>query len=161
MNYPTHSSDPSGTSSSSGPPSPPFLGGTTYDTYSGHIDSESLFGAQSPLRAAWHRVERLPRDSTTQQARALLIDLQRILNTLDSSYVPDLAVYVDKEGELLLEWALPDFRIGFSIEQDPSQSGWFTIAKPSLGGLVASGDLQSDDLDTVLRELVRTLVGLV
>jgi hypothetical protein len=66
---------------------------------------------------------------------------------LQSSLAPD--------GSALLEWISPKFRLGFNLEVERSQSSWFLVTSPELGGLAVSGQLFATGIEPIVNTLVR------
>ena len=50
------------------------------------------------------------------------------------------------DGSVLIEWIADNMRIGFGVELDPAESGWYLVTKPELGNIGASGVLEGLDL---------------
>ena len=62
-----------------------------------------------------------------------LLSVQNVLLTnrfaLDSiGSLPPLRININEDGSVLIEWIFSDFRIGFSIEKDRSQSNWYLVS---------------------------------
>jgi len=95
--------------------------------------------------------------ANVRMATDLLAALRSILAQIPKAAgeLPALEPVWCEDGSLLVEWPLPDRRIGFSFEQDPAQSSWFYVSlPPSLRD--GSGFLsQISPVSLVLRSLVR------
>ena len=79
----------------------------------------------------------------------------------DASNVSPLCAGLADDGSLLLEWILPNFRIGFGVEDDDSQSSWFLITDENLGNLSGAGYIPWGDpekLVTLIWQLTSFLV---
>lgn len=111
--------------------------------------SEALVAASALAR-------RLGPTAVGNQARLLLsaireaISVMRLLG-LDTDHIPQMHGHVVEDGSVLFEWILPQSRVGFSLEQDPGQSGWFLVTSEQLGGISGSGFLDHFDFPMQLR----------
>jgi hypothetical protein len=79
----------------------------------------------------------------------VLSTLQKQIMTLqqpniESFYLPQLYAHSVDDGSVLLEWVLPDFRIGFNIEPEMSESSWYLVSNDKMGAINASGLLARD-----------------
>ena len=90
----------------------------------------------------------------------LLLSLQNVLLknrfALDSiGSLPPLRITINSEDDsVLIEWIFRDFRIGFSIEANHSQSNWYLVSNENLNRVDQSGLLSSHDIDELLTDLV-------
>lgn len=108
----------------------------------------------SSLNSAWEFANRLAPDPVGRQARQLVGILYWIISRMhgvdqDDFYFPSLRTHRADDGSVLLEWSLPKFRLGFSIDEDPSQSSWFLVTTEELGGISAAGHLSEHDLSAI------------
>lgn len=58
------------------------------------------------------------------------------------------------DGSILIEWIFPSLRIGFGIETEIEESGWYLITKPPLGNVRASGVQSEIDIRMLISWLV-------
>ena len=90
----------------------------------------------------------------------LLLSLQNVLLknrfALDSiGSLPPLRISINGEdNSVLIEWIFRDFRIGFSIEANHSQSNWYLVSNENLNRVDQSGLLSSQDIDELLTSLI-------
>jgi hypothetical protein len=90
----------------------------------------------------------------------LLLSLQDVLLknrfALDSiGSLPPLRITINGEDDsVLIEWIFRDFRIGFSIEANHSQSNWYLVANENLKRVDQSGLLSSQNIDDLLTSLI-------
>lgn len=100
---------------------------------------------QSALfRNAWKVVREINNQDIAKSARELLITLQDTLaiyqqSGFDLSHLPPLHAFFVNDGSILFEWIFNDFRIGFNIEANPNDSGWYLVSNRKLGEISASG----------------------
>jgi len=88
-----------------------------------------------------------------------LLSVQNILLTnrfaLDSiGSLPPLRININEDDSVLVEWIFRDFRIGFSIETDRSQSNWYLVSNQNLNQVDFSGLLSLQDIDELLTSII-------
>ncbi len=135
------------------------------ETIPGYV-SESYLPLPSDsnvLSSAWNLTYSLEQAPVRSQAIALLSVLQRILAArpsiqADPTYIPKLYSELAEDGSLLFEWILPNFRIGFTIEHEPKESGWFLVSNQELGSILASGYTSDNNPYSMVSWLVSFLV---
>jgi hypothetical protein len=117
------------------------------------VTSESL---------AFHRareiINKSAKSETTEAAN-------RLLNTIEKLYLryakypqlkrhlQGLRVMKPEDGSILFEWATPSFRVGFSVEPNTDESGWYLVTNPRAGGLGASGPLLLGEEEKIVKWL--------
>ena len=74
---------------------------------------------------------------------------------LDISRAPPLEVVDAEDGSVLIEWQFRDRRLGFNIEPDEGQSGWYFAFSRDSGGQCGSGLLAS----LAMRDLLRLILS--
>ncbi|MCP3959109.1 MAG: hypothetical protein GY719_14760 [bacterium] len=60
-------------------------------------------------------------------ARRVLGKFAAAADAFDVANAPDLHLVEEDDGAILIEWAFADRRLGFSIEQQPEDSGWYFV----------------------------------
>ena len=93
-----------------------------------------------------------------RNAKSFLSVFQRVLqnnrNLIDYSvYLPPLKFEWLEDDSLLIEWIFRDFRIGFSFEPNPEESGWYLVSNEKLGELSTAGDINLNELESLITEL--------
>lgn len=89
------------------------------------------------------------------QAEIILAIIQReVIKANTSIELPPIAAFSGEDGSLLLEWIFPDFRIGFNLEVDDKDRGWYLASKPTAGGIIASGFLDGVNLPSLITWLI-------
>lgn len=94
---------------------------------------------------------RLAAVEIAEQVRQLTARLREAGARLDLSSLPPLRLTEADDGSVLIEWTLSDRRLGFNLESDPAQSGWYFATSPAAGGEMASGALAIADLGRLIR----------
>lgn len=89
-----------------------------------------------------------------QAENILAIILAEVILSNPQFELPPVVAYQGDDGALLLEWIYPDFRIGFSLEVDEKDWGWYLASKPTAGGIVASGFLAGVNLRSLISWLI-------
>jgi len=75
----------------------------------------------------------------------------------DISALPPLRAYYTEDESVSLEWVLPDFRLGFTIQVNPNESGWHLATSKRMGESGSYGFLSRANL----RSLVFIMVSYV
>lgn len=79
-------------------------------------------------------------DKKIAEAATRVLDLlEAELESVDTSDLPPLWLVEGEYGSVSIEWMFPHFRLGFSIEPDEKDSGWFFVSDESAGSLNACG----------------------
>ena len=96
---------------------------------------------------------------TIQYVQSLVAALQNVLlnnriNIKPSSVLPPLKFRWLEDNSALIEWIFKDFRIGFSIEPEIEESGWYLVSNDNLQEVSASGTLQFENLEPLIIELL-------
>lgn len=77
----------------------------------------------------------------------------------DFSRLPALNAFNPEDGSVLIEWTFPDYRIGFTFEQEEQESGWYLVSNVNLGQINASGYLSTVDNKMLLLWLLGFILG--
>lgn len=96
---------------------------------------------------------------TIQSVHFFVTVLQNVLlknriNIRRSSLLPPLKFRWLEDNSALIEWIFKDFRIGFSIEPDIEESGWYLVSNNNLQEISASGVLQFETLEFLIINLL-------
>jgi len=123
-------------------------------------DSFRLCGESNPVKQARKIIPQIENPCVAKQLDSLLLIVDKIVSTLmkfeeDLKLIPPLQPHVEEDGSVLLQWVFPDFRIGFNIEPNPTDSGWHLVANKRLGDITASGQL------TNMREITIILIDFI
>jgi hypothetical protein len=129
------------------------------ETSGSQIDSNIIpnnlnLGILNPTIAAIQQVKNRNVQSSAIRfltiSKDVLVFLYR--NNYDSSHLPPLYATQIEDGSLLIDWIFPNFRIGFSFEEDPSNNGWYIVTDKKLEEYTGSGYLTNENFkDTILR----------
>ena len=93
------------------------------------------------------------------EAGKLLSIVQKVVTSLerlglDLSYLPPLRAFNVDDGSILLEWTFDGFRIGFSAEPNPHDSGWYLVSSKDLGEISAFGHTSTIDAEKLVMWLL-------
>ncbi len=110
----------------------------------------SIGRSTRPTSDAWTTVVNTPNTQLAANAETLLEDIEAAIERLawtgyDTDTLPRLHAFSPEDDSLVFEWITPKFRVGFSVERNPSDSGWYLVSTPDLGQLGASGQLSGYD----------------
>lgn len=130
----------------------------------GTVDFWSTLFPQLPadvdiFRKAIPNLANLKNKKVRQFTINLLHTLQKILiinidRLCFSGSLPPLQFLLDKDDSLLLEWIFKDFRIGFIIEPNVSESSWYFVSNSKMNEQSASGLLNVSDYEQSLHYLI-------
>ncbi|MCL4262231.1 MAG: hypothetical protein KJ069_03415 [Anaerolineae bacterium] len=109
----------------------------------------------------WRVVEQIENQEVARGARELLRIIEELVSILretgfDLNNLPPLHAFLVNDGSILFEWISSDFRVGFSVEPDLNESGWYLVSNKRLGEISASGYLEGADIEK--RKLVMWLL---
>ena len=119
-----------------------------------HSDSRFLpLSVQYLTTPAWSAVGQVENKKVVNQARRILWIITETSLTFQSRGVdldrlPQLHAFAVQDGSLLIEWIFDDFRVGFSIEQNPSESSWYLVSNAKLGDINVAGDISQHESET-------------
>jgi len=105
----------------------------------------------SLVSKAWKIVSKAKHPEVVKQARKLLLLIQEVISSFEQlgfrlrALPPFRAVEEDNES-VLIEWIFAKFRIGFTIEPDPRESGWYLVSSQALNEVGASGRLSGANM---------------
>ena len=96
-----------------------------------------------------------PDRELAEEARRILNELQAQLRHVSSlESLPPICVFEAEDGSLLVEWIFTHFRIGFSLEPEKQDSGWFLVSDDTAGGISASGFLDGINIEWLISWLL-------
>ena len=84
------------------------------------------------LNKASKVVQRASNSGARQYASNLLSEINSILKGIDD--IPELWVIEEDDGSILFEWVFPSGRIGFNIESEATESGWYIVTTNGICG---------------------------
>ncbi|HID30264.1 MAG TPA: hypothetical protein EYP19_09700 [Desulfobacterales bacterium] len=139
---------------------------TLNETFGGSLHASYLpLRARSELiRPAWELIHQVENKEIAQEAKRLLSVIQETVSTFqllqfDVGYIPQLQAFTVDDGSVLFEWAFNDYRIGFSIEPNPQDSGWFLITNRKLGEISAFGFISGIELHPLILWLLNFILS--
>lgn len=74
-------------------------------------------------------------------AETILDNLETELQSIARNDLPPFHVAEGEDGSVAIEWIFPHFRLGFSVEPDEKDSGWFFVSDETMGTINACGYL--------------------
>jgi hypothetical protein len=69
--------------------------------------------------------------------------------------LPPVRASLEEDGSVLIEWMTQDFRLGFNIEPNPTDSGWYVVTSKRIGETGAHGFLSSTDKANLISLILR------
>ena len=128
--------------------------------------SPSVTHLQDPglISSAWTTIRRNKDKELIERALNLLKLIQETITSFrqlgfDLGYLPPLRAFNVDDGSVLIEWTFDDFRIGFSIELNPEESGWYLVSSRALGEISASGRTHGIDIEARLLWLLNFILS--
>lgn len=107
------------------------------------VTSGTLFSAGQPLgtrlvEQARALITKINDKRVAETVTELIATIERTASALkvagrDISPLPPIRASILDDGSVILEWATQEFRLGFNIEHDPSESGFFLATSKRLG----------------------------
>lgn len=130
-----------------------FLAAEPSNETIGRILSQHFYplpGDLDIIKSAWNTLKETVNQEVAREAKKLLTIIQETIVSLQQlefvGSLPPLRAFNVNDNSLLIEWIFPNFRIGFTIEPNPYDSGWYLVSNKNLGETSASGYI--DGMDT-------------
>lgn len=105
------------------------------------------------LNRAWDAATRIENPEVAHETRRMLLSFEETIQSLeghfDISCLPPLQGFNVEDGSFAIEWVFNDFRIGFSVETNTKESGWFLVSNNNLGEISASGYISGGRLESL------------
>ncbi len=125
------------------------------------VASKYIF-LRSPSRENVTQLARVTLESTSNREvakRAIIIldIIENQLQSFDISTLPPIRIAELEDERVIIEWIFENFRMGFNLELDDDESGYFQISDKSAGEIRSSGYLKGLKLEVLIRSLL-TLV---
>ena len=101
------------------------------------------------IESAWKTIFTNDSKEVASRVRDILVEIRAVLAILErtgadlSEFPAVWASPAEGDGSMVLELPFPEFRIGFGIEHDPDESGWYIFSGETTGCVAASGKLSS------------------
>jgi hypothetical protein len=116
------------------------------------------------FRAAWELAHKIENESVAKDAKRLLSILQETISAFhqfqfDVHDIPPMQAFIAEDGSALFEWIFRDYRIGFNIERNPQDSGWFLVTNRKLGEISACGFLSGVDMNPLILWLLNFVLS--
>lgn len=118
----------------------------------------------SLVKTAWAITRQSENQTLGLEARKLLSVIDEMIGSFqqfgfDLGYLPSLQAFNVEDGSILTEWIFRDFRIGFNIEPNPDDSGWYLVSNKNLGEISASGYISGVDIKNILLWLLNFILS--
>ena len=79
--------------------------------------------------------------------------------SFDLTFLPSIQAFENDDGSILIEWIFRNYRIGFGVEIDPNDSGWYLVTKRDLGEISASGYTSNTNMRNTVLWLLNFVVS--
>ena len=129
---------------------------------SGEIRSFSLGSGSSPIRKAKAIIPQVQNTIVAEQLDKLLLTISTMIKLAQErcpniGNIPSLIAHIDEDGAVLVEWVFPDFRVGFNLELNPSDSGWHLVSNKKFNEITISEQLKN--MDDIIPRLLNFIIG--
>lgn len=105
---------------------------------------DSTFEGRETLKTVQNR-------ELAKHAEAILDSFRAAVPKID---LPNIYVFEDDEGALVVSWMFDDFRIGINLELDAKESGWYLVCNERAGNISTHGKLKNVNIDKLVSWLV-------
>jgi hypothetical protein len=142
--------------------------GLANETYGGGFELRyiPLVRRSNLIRPALKIIQNVANQNIAMQAKDILFLIQESVNAfsqqsnIDLSFLPPLQAFdVVDDGSILIEWIFDDFRIGFNLESNFQDSGWFLVSNKNLGEIGASGYTSGINTKTLISWLLNFVIS--
>ena len=118
----------------------------------------------SLIKSAWDTIQKTINDNVAKEANKLLTIVQELTSSFqevgfDLCYLPQLRAFNVEDGSVLIEWIFANFRIGFTVETDPEESGWYLVSNKNLWEISASGFISNIDIEKLILWLLNFILS--
>ncbi|MHA1290504.1 MAG: hypothetical protein ACTSPB_24235 [Candidatus Thorarchaeota archaeon] len=139
---------------------------STNETVGGKLHEEyySITEEQSLIDVALQTIGKAENPDVAKNARRLVLIIDEILLYFRQSgfsigFLPKLSTSIVEDGSVLVEWIFDSFRVGFSIEPDEKESGWYLVTNRTLGDISASGHTLDVDINKLILWLLNFVIS--
>lgn len=91
------------------------------------------------------------------EAENILDALCKTLDKIDTRKLPPVRAFEVEDDSLLIEWIFPHHRVGFNIEPDKQESGWFLVSDKSAQSINAWGYLPDENIEWLMAWLLEPI----
>lgn len=124
------------------------LGGSYSTNYVAETDINNVFAQ------VFKTLDKTEDTRVQRDAIGILHKIQDILARYEFGDLPKLHAVNNEDGSVQIEWPFDDFRIGFTIEKVPEETGWYMVSKENLGRKMSAGDLSAVNAESTLNSLL-------
>lgn len=116
------------------------------------------------IRPALDTLKSAQNQEVAKEAKKVLLLIKETVSTFqqfsfDLTLLPSIHAFENEDGAILLEWIFKNYRIGFGVEVDPNDSGWFLVTKRDLGEISASGYTANTDMRKTIHWLLNFIIS--
>ena len=97
-------------------------------------------------------MQRAPNPQVAKEAENLLSIIQKMMVFLRKRGVnlPSLHAFNIDDGSVSIECSFNNLKVGFNIEPEQKESGWYMVSNEELGEITASGYISSIDTNRLI-----------
>ncbi len=131
------------------------------------VSSESLpryiflrsFSQRNLTSLARTELEKTSNKEIAKQAYKILDALEIQLQNYDISVLPPIRIGELDDGRIIIEWIFDNFRMGFNLEINLEESGYFLVSDKSAGEIRSSGYLKGLKLETLIQSSLTLILN--
>lgn len=114
-------------------------------------------------KIAWNEINNSRNQNLAYDAKLLLIMIEEMVSSFkklkfELGHLPPLRAFNVDDGSILIEWIFKDFRVGFNIEENPDESGWYLVTNKNLGEISASGSISNVEINKIFLWLLNFVI---
>jgi hypothetical protein len=118
----------------------------------------------SVTKSALNTIRGAHDQAVAAEARKLLSAIAEMVESFrllgfDLSSLPPLHAFILDDGSISIEWIQANFRIGFNIEVDQAESGWYLLSNDKLGQITASGRTSTIQIQSLVLWLLNFVIA--
>ena len=105
-------------------------------------------------------IKNLPSSAMRTQANSIISIFRKAASAYGVNNQPPLSASIATDGSLLVEWIFSDKRLGFNVEPNQDESGWYFVSSETAGGYCESGLLSTLDIKQLMARILAKQISL-
>ncbi len=137
-------------------------GKSTTETFGGAILNQYVFITKDLIDISiLDQIENPEVVKVTNKVLSIINELSLSFNYfgIDLGNIPPKHIFKTEDDAIIIEWTHSDFRVGFNIEQNQEDSGWYLITNERLGEISASGYITGIDIKSLTLWLYNFIIS--
>ena len=131
---------------------------------SNYINFDWQYRSNRIIRRAWDIVNKSDKNKIRENGKELLLKISELLNVVkragyEIKHIKELGAMQLEDGSILIEWIFKNYRIGFNIEEDANECGWYLVTNKYMGNRSWSGLLKEENEKNRLMTILGYLIA--